>query len=62
MNNNIFVSLWNFLSGKKTYIVAALTVILGLLNGDTQMVLTGLGLFSLRNAIPTSTPTASTQQ
>lgn len=40
-----------FLQGKKTYIIAALTVILGLLNGDTQMVLSGLAMASLRAGI-----------
>ncbi len=50
---------WNFLSGKKTYIVATLTVILGLINGDNQTTLAGLGMFTLRHAISTSvTPPA----
>lgn len=42
---------FNFLKGKKTYIVALLMVVLGLLNGDKEVILEGLGLFSLRNAI-----------
>ena len=41
----------DFLSGKKTYIVGILTIILGLLNGDTQMVMTGLGLITLRAGV-----------
>lgn len=41
----------NFLKGKKTYIVAALMVALGLLQGDQRMVLEGLGLVTLRLGI-----------
>lgn len=35
-------------SGKKTYIVAALMIALGILQGDNQMVLNGIGLITLR--------------
>jgi hypothetical protein len=38
----------NFLAGKKTYVVAALMVVLGLVQGDMQMVLNGLGFAGLR--------------
>lgn len=41
----------NFLSGKKSYIVGCLTVILGFLNGDMQMVATGFGIMTLRAGI-----------
>jgi len=40
-----------FLSGKKSYIVGVLTIILGFLNGDTQMIMTGLGIVTLRAGI-----------
>ena len=40
-----------FLSGKKTYIVGALTIILGLLTGDNAMVLQGLSVITLRAGI-----------
>jgi len=39
------------LKGRKTYIVGILMVILGLLNGDNQMVLEGLGLITLRAGV-----------
>ena len=41
----------NFFSGKKTYIVGALTVILGFLNNDMQMVTTGLLALTMRAGI-----------
>ena len=41
----------SFLVGKKTYIVGALMIALGLLQGDNQMVLTGLGFITLRIAV-----------
>jgi hypothetical protein len=37
--------------GKKAYIVGTLTVILGLINGDTAMVMQGLGIITLRAGI-----------
>ena len=40
-----------FLSGKKTYIVGILMIALGLLQGDNQLILEGLGLLSLRAGI-----------
>ena len=40
-----------FLKGKKAYLVGLVTVVLGLLNGDTQMVLQGLGIITLRAGI-----------
>lgn len=60
-----------FLSGKKTYIIAALLSIIGLINvvtGDTTLVqflndpnllvlLNGLGLAALRAGVAKSTPT-----
>ena len=42
---------FNFFSGKKTYIVGALMIALGLLQGDNQMVLTGLGFITVRQGI-----------
>lgn len=45
---NIFLDL---LRGKKAYIIGALTVLLGLANGDTQMVMSGLSVLALRAGI-----------
>jgi hypothetical protein len=42
---------WAFLKGKKSYIVGGLMIILGLLNKDDKMILEGLGLLALRNAL-----------
>lgn len=44
-----------FLSGKKTYIIGALMIALGLLQGDQQMVLSGLGFITLRAGIAKTT-------
>ena len=41
----------NFLKGKKTYIVGALMVALGLLNGDNTIVLEGLAFITMRAGI-----------
>ena len=38
----------NFLTGKKTFIVGLLMICLGILNGENQMVLEGIGLITLR--------------
>lgn len=40
-----------FFIGKKTYLVGVLMIALGLLQGDNQMVLTGLGFMTLRAAV-----------
>lgn len=40
-----------FLKGKKAYIIGVLMIILGLLQGDNQMVLSGLGFITLRAGI-----------
>lgn len=45
--NNIL----KFFSGKKTFTIGALMVALGLLQGDNQMVLTGLGFVTLRMSV-----------
>jgi hypothetical protein len=39
------------LKGKKTYIIACLLILLGLLQGENQMILEGLGLLTLRAGI-----------
>lgn len=44
-------SIWAFFVGKKTFIIGTLMVALGLLQGDNQMVLTGLGFITLRAAV-----------
>lgn len=36
--------------GKKTYVISGLMVILGLLQGNNDMILQGLGFAALRNA------------
>ncbi len=41
----------SFFSGKKTYVVGALTIILGLIQGDNSLVLQGLGFMTVRAAI-----------
>jgi len=41
----------NYLSGKKSYIVGILMIALGILNGEHQLILEGLGLISLRLGI-----------
>uniref|UniRef100_A0A6M3L5Y9 Uncharacterized protein n=1 Tax=viral metagenome TaxID=1070528 RepID=A0A6M3L5Y9_9ZZZZ len=48
---NKLKQLWNLLKGKKTYIVAALMIILGLINQDNTMVLEGLAFAGLRLGI-----------
>jgi len=40
-----------FLKGKKTYIVGTLMIILGLLTGEKEMVLEGIGFMTLRASI-----------
>jgi len=40
-----------FLKGKKTYIVAALMVVLGLMTNDLEMVMVGLGFAGLRDGL-----------
>lgn len=40
-----------FFSGKKSYIVGALTIVLGFMQNDTQMIMTGLGIITLRAGI-----------
>ena len=42
---------WEFLRGKKTYIIGILTILLGILQGDNQMILTGIGFLTIRHAI-----------
>ena len=37
--------------GKKTYIVAILMILLGIINGDNQMILEGLGFITLRAGV-----------
>lgn len=46
MNNIV-----EFFKGKKTYIIGVLMIALGLLQGDYQMVLTGIGFLTMRAAI-----------
>lgn len=43
--------MFEFLDGKKTYIIGGLMVALGLLTENNQMVLEGLGFLTLRVAI-----------
>ena len=41
----------DFFKGKKTYSVGILMIILGYLNEDNQMILTGIGLMTLRAGV-----------
>ena len=41
----------DFFKGKKTYIIGLLMIVLGILQGDNQLVLEGLGLITLRAGI-----------
>jgi len=47
-------SIIEFLRGKKAYIVGILTIILGFLNHNMEMVTTGLGIITLRAGITNS--------
>jgi len=40
-----------FLKGKKSFIVGLVTLVLGLLNNDTQLILQGLSVITLRAGI-----------
>ena len=40
-----------FLKGKRTFVVGGLLVLLGILQGETAMILEGLGLITLRLGI-----------
>ena len=41
----------SLLSGKKTYLIALLMLVLGLLTGDNSLILEGLGLAGLRAGV-----------
>jgi len=41
----------NFLNGYKTYIVGALSILLGIVNGDMTLIMVGLTAFGLRSGI-----------
>ena len=47
----IMTNIIAFFSGKKSYVVGILTIILGYMNNDTQMIMTGLGIITLRDGI-----------
>lgn len=47
------MKIWAYLRGKKTYVVGGLMIVLGLLNGDMDMVLQGLGFMTVRHSITT---------
>jgi hypothetical protein len=48
--------MWNeFLSGYKMYIIGAAWIVMGILNGDTNEILTGLSVMGLRSALNTVT-------
>ena len=38
----------NILRGKKTFIIAGLTIILGILQGNNEMIATGFGFIGIR--------------
>lgn len=41
----------DFFKGKKTYIIGLLMIALGILQGDNQLILEGIGLMTLRAGI-----------
>lgn len=43
--------MFKFFKGKKAYIIGALMIVLGLLQGSNQLILEGLGVISLRAGI-----------
>jgi hypothetical protein len=45
------MALWSFMKGKKTFFVGGLMILLGLLNGDNNQLLDGLGLITLRMGV-----------
>lgn len=53
--NMKIIEVWNqiyeFLNGKKTFIVGLLMVALGLMTNNNEMVLQGIGFITLRTAI-----------
>ena len=51
-------SIVDLLSGKKTYIIAGLMIVLGILQKDQNLVLQGLAVMSGRAAIAKMTPAA----
>lgn len=48
---NIINDYFGWLKGRKTYLIGALMIALGLLNGNNQLVLEGLGFITLRLGI-----------
>lgn len=48
--NNI-IKLWDFLKGRKTFIIGILMILLGSLQGDSEMIMNGLGFIFLRMGI-----------
>lgn len=49
--NKTMTKVIEFLRGKKTYIIGALMIALGLLQSDNNLVLEGLGLITLRAGV-----------
>lgn len=47
------MSVWTFLQGKKSYILGALLIIVGLIEGSLERVLEGLAFMALRNGLTT---------
>ena len=47
----IFDKIIDFFSGKKTYIIGILMIILGLLVNEKQLILEGIGFITLRAAM-----------
>lgn len=50
------MEIWNFLKGRKTFIVGFLMIALGLLQNDQKMVLEGIGFITLRLGIKEVAP------
>lgn len=48
---NILEKVLEFLSGRKTYVIGVLMILLGILQGDNKLILEGLGLITLRAGV-----------
>ena len=47
------MEIWEFLKGRKTYIIGCLLIALGFMEGSVERVLEGLVVMSLRNGLTT---------
>ena len=61
MNNKLKL-VWEFLKGKKSYLIALAMVVVGLYKGETNLVLEGLALAGIRNGLSNEISTLITQR